>query len=794
MSNQILGGRYQIIRKLGGGGFGQTYLAQDLHLPGKPACVVKQLKPKVNNAIVLAAAQTLFDAEAEVLHALGHHDQIPRLTAHFQENQEFYLVQEYIEGTVLSQAWKGKLPLPESDVRAFLRDILTLLIFVHDHQVVHRDIKPGNLIRRTRDQKIVLIDFGAVKQMAFSHAEDPAMIVGSSGYAPPEQLAGSACFESDLYAVGMMAIQALTGSSPKHLQRDPHTQEVIWRDQAEVSPELADILDRMVHYDSQQRYPSAHAIVEQLQTLEEVISPEDGGKAWQERGDYLLQRHHYREAISAYDKALQVQGEDAQLWFKRALAADSFQYFEEALAGYDRVIQLEPNHCKAWLKRGMVLENLQRLEDALNCYTHVVQLQPDNYWAWHDRGKLLEALEQWDEALVAYNRAIQMKPTFQLAVESRKRLMMARGQIERLLQAGHCQEALEVVVQLRQQQPTNVHYRILHSMTLAKFKRYEEALTLLDGILASQPNQFRALVEKGILLSQLKRWEEALTCITQAIAHGGTENLDQKSSLAKAWHHRGWLLEKLNNSEEALLAYHQALELHPELTSALAGKTRTLEKLQNEGQTPWSDEMEDSTVMTGGTVVTTEAPSLISALAVAQSASPLANRHSGEPSSSFLMRGGLWEKVRNHSVLMMGNNQTLKVNPDDPEALKARGNVLVALGRYEEAIAVYDQAITRQPDNPSLWCCVASALVKLKRYREAISCFDRAIHIKPESHVPWYWRGRILMELKQYQEALHSLETALSNKPDFQPALRDRAQVYNLLAQASSTDGKHRSS
>lgn len=783
MSNQILGGRYQIIRKLGGGGFGQTYLAQDLHLPGKPACVVKQLKPKVNSAVILAAAQTLFEAEAEVLHALGYHDQIPRLTAHFQENQEFYLVQEYIEGIVLSQAWKGKLPLPESEVRAFLKEILTLLVFVHDHQVVHRDIKPGNLIRRTRDQKIVLIDFGAVKQMAFSHAEDPDMIVGSSGYAPPEQLAGAAGFESDLYAVGMMAIQALTGSSPKHLQRDPHTQEVIWRDQAEVSPELADILDRMVHYDSQQRYPSARTIVEQLHALENSTPPEDGGKAWQERGDYLLQRHHYREAISAYDKALKMQGEDAQLWFKRALAADSFQYFEEALAGYDRVIQLQPNHCKAWLKRGMVLENLQRLEEALDCYTHVVQLQPDNYWAWHDRGKLLEALEQWDAAITAYSRAIQIKPTFQLAVESRKRLMIARGQVERLLQIGHRQEALEVVLQLRQQQPNNVHYQVLHSLTLAKFKRYDEALAILETILVIQPNQFLALVEKGIILSQLKRWEDALACMNQAIASAETDNSEQTVALAKAWHHRGWLLEKLNNPEEALLAYHQALELQPELASALAGKSRTLEKLQCEGQMPVNEEMEDSTVMTGGTVVTTEAPSLLSALALAQSASPLANCHSPETSSSFLMRSGLWEKVRNHSVLMMGNNQTLKINPDDPEALKARGNVLMALGRHEEAIAVYDRAINRQPDNPSLWCCLASALVKLKRYREAISCFDRAIHLKPESHVPWYWRGRILVELKQYQEALHSLETALSNKPDFQPALRDRAQVYHLLDQ-----------
>jgi serine/threonine-protein kinase len=98
-----LAGRYQIIKHLGGGGFGQTFLANDLYLPGHPLCVVKQLKPSVSDPAHLETAQRLFNQEAETLYRLGSHNQIPRLLAHFEQNQEFYLAQEYIDGIPLNR-------------------------------------------------------------------------------------------------------------------------------------------------------------------------------------------------------------------------------------------------------------------------------------------------------------------------------------------------------------------------------------------------------------------------------------------------------------------------------------------------------------------------------------------------------------------------------------------------------------------------------------------------------------------------------------------------------------------
>jgi serine/threonine protein kinase len=166
MLGTMLRGRYKIVRKLGQGGFGETYLAEDMDLPRNPHCVVKQFKPQFTNPQALQQAMRLFDMEADVLYRLGNHEQIPRLLAHFEENQEFYLVQEYVQGDDLSTELKPGQQWSQEKVIAFLWDILKILEFVHQQNVIHRDIKPANLIRRAADGKLFLIDFGAVKEIS----------------------------------------------------------------------------------------------------------------------------------------------------------------------------------------------------------------------------------------------------------------------------------------------------------------------------------------------------------------------------------------------------------------------------------------------------------------------------------------------------------------------------------------------------------------------------------------------------------------------------------------------------
>ncbi|MEH2383697.1 MAG: serine/threonine-protein kinase [Nostoc sp.] len=264
LARKTLRNRFEIVKHLGSGGSGDTYLAVDRDLPGQPHCVVKHLHPKDPNPAVVAIAKRLFDREAEVLYQLGNeHDQIPRLFAHFNEDGDFYLVQQFIDGHALTQEIVPGQRLSENAVLNLLREILEVLAFVHQHNIIHRDIKPQNLMRRHTDQKIVLIDFGSIKKISALGA-GLTIAVGTPGYMPSEQAKGKPKLCSDIYAVGMIGIQALTGLIPEQLQEDPNTGEVIWRDKAQVSGALANVLDTMVCDRYNQRYQSA---TEALQAL-----------------------------------------------------------------------------------------------------------------------------------------------------------------------------------------------------------------------------------------------------------------------------------------------------------------------------------------------------------------------------------------------------------------------------------------------------------------------------------------------------------------------------------------------
>jgi serine/threonine protein kinase len=290
-SGNKLAGRYRVLEKLGEGSFAETFLSEDEHLPDAYRCVIKKLKTEVEEEAKLKIAKRLFDEEARTLHQLGSHPNIPQLLAHFEEDSEFYLVEEYVEGISLYQELSTGQRWSESYVVKLVKDLLDVLKFVHQKQVIHRDIKPSNIIRREKDGQIFLIDFGAVKQVTSQVTDENTMaphtvIVGTPGYMPGEQLRGSPRMSSDVFAVGMIAIYALTGLNPAlgQVPEDEQTAEIIWRDRASVSPEFAAIIDKMVAYDFRQRYPSAQEAADAIQALTLHRQAGDGATVLSDRG------------------------------------------------------------------------------------------------------------------------------------------------------------------------------------------------------------------------------------------------------------------------------------------------------------------------------------------------------------------------------------------------------------------------------------------------------------------------------------------------------------------------------
>ncbi|WP_414576403.1 protein kinase domain-containing protein [Anabaena sp. CCY 9402-a] len=276
MLGNLLASRYQVLQILGGGGFGQTYIALDTQRPGYPRCVVKHFRPVTHNPEFLETARRLFTSEAETLEKLGHHEQIPRLLAYFEEKQEFFLVQEYIEGNSLKAEITSGQRWTEDKVIFLLQQILNILTFIHSYNVIHRDIKPENIIRRFHDSKLVLIDFGAVKQVHTQMITTPGqtemtVAIGTPGYMSIEQGRGKPHSNSDIYSLGVICIQALTGLHPREFEEDPHTGEILWQYRAMVSPTLASVISKMVLNNFKQRYQSA---IEVLEALQQNFHPE----------------------------------------------------------------------------------------------------------------------------------------------------------------------------------------------------------------------------------------------------------------------------------------------------------------------------------------------------------------------------------------------------------------------------------------------------------------------------------------------------------------------------------------
>lgn len=263
----LLRNRYEIVEHMSAGSFGVTYVAKDLDFPDAQSCVIKQFNPPANlSSDDRITAREGFDREAKTLADLDH-DYIPKLRAQFDEDEQSYIVQSLVDGTPITQELSNGNKYDEQYICKLLVDILTPLAYVHSKNIVHRDLKPDNLIRR-KDGKISLIDFGAVKIVANQLRSQVGTTIGTFGYMPSEQSNGYPKFSSDIYAVGIIAIQAATGIKPSEFPRDPSTENIILEGFApQLSQGLKDILSRMTKYNFSERYTNAGEALKSLSNL-----------------------------------------------------------------------------------------------------------------------------------------------------------------------------------------------------------------------------------------------------------------------------------------------------------------------------------------------------------------------------------------------------------------------------------------------------------------------------------------------------------------------------------------------
>ena len=289
-SKRLFKDRFKVIRQLGKGGFGTTYLAQDISTAKPFPCVIKQLKyrsrPVENRSAESQLAQgqskasltaerikRRFQREARMMARLGRHHQLPCLLEHFTEGDRFYLVQEYIPGHTLSREISRSDPQSEQAVKQFLQEMIPIVRYIHWQNLLHLDIKPANIMRRSSDQKLVLIDFGAVRhypsETALSSVAGPTSGktsgktdrgCGTLGFSPKEQLAGTPTTASDIYALGVTCLYLLTKVSPLDLALSPQGQNLRWQETVNVSDHFARLLSKMLHPEADCRFQDTYEL------------------------------------------------------------------------------------------------------------------------------------------------------------------------------------------------------------------------------------------------------------------------------------------------------------------------------------------------------------------------------------------------------------------------------------------------------------------------------------------------------------------------------------------------------
>lgn len=539
MLETIIGKRYKIISRLGSGGFGETYLAEDLqasdHSLNGDHCVVKHLKPQSTDLEVLQVARRLFNSEAEVLRRLGNHDRIPQLIDHFEEAQEFYLVQELIIGNDLSQEIVAGKKFGEAEVIALLQDVLTTLVFVHGQNVIHRDLKPQNLMRRSHDGKIMLIDFGAVKQIhsqPLVSYQKPQLTVpiGTEGYMSSEQASGRPRLNSDIFALGMIGLQAVTGVPANQLPIDPQTLEVQWRRHIEVGRQisrgLARVLDKMVCFDWRDRYQSATAVLEALDALN---SSDEQTHILDPMADQTANLAGATMAAAFAPTITSPPKANLNSWMWLTVTA-IVAGFAIALYNLPRAVSqfvptvanqptlpptIAPTNtptvtpspiskaatdqaaiAQNFYRQGKQLFDAQRYDEAIAAYKQALQIQPNYYDAWYDLAAVYNSKKLYDQAIVAYDRSIQLQP-------NQSRLWILKGTTQR--DQSLYQEALQSFSKAAQIDPQDSGAWLHQGEMLEALQRDSEAITAYDRAIQINPNYRFALEKRDRLRQKLGR-------------------------------------------------------------------------------------------------------------------------------------------------------------------------------------------------------------------------------------------------------------------------------------------------
>jgi eukaryotic-like serine/threonine-protein kinase len=731
---QSVGGRYLITGYLGGNEGVETYLANNLRRQYQSPCLIKQIELPQSDDHNKIQLERNFIEELSVLERLGYHEQIPQLRDHFEENDEFYLVQEYIQGKSLAQKIAQQ-NLSTTQIIQIFESTLSVLQFIHQNRLIHRNIKPSNLIIRELDQQVIITDFGILHEIKTrSNLAIDSRSSERQNYWPPEQVAGRPTISSDLYALGMTVIEALTGAKPATFTRE-QTGKLLWEQNLTLDRRLIRIIDKLIQLDLGQRYQSAEKVLSELRKINiygdgnyqpTKIQLQDSKTANQQRGfrKFRRTRRTRRTQKSSLPLLIGLLGVVfllGSIEFTFPTVRPFYYWYqgqkllpEQPQAALDRFTQatnLKAQNWRAWLGRGDSLVAMERYPQALEAYVEATELNPRLSTAWQKRGDVLFRLDNFTEALAAYNQALELDPESATIYNHKGRALFQLQQYEAALVMQDA--ALE-------RDQLNPQFLSDRAQILFQLGQYQEALDLFDRAQVIKPNSLQLWQDKFLVLRALNR-PQAAEKVRREVNNKYIQIIQQQPQDISAWIAQGDFFAASQMYNKAVEAYDQAIKLMPDNYAAWLGKGKALAQLGQQANA-------------------------LAALDRTLEILPQSYK-------AWQVKGTISQQQNNLPGAIANYDQALKINNNIPSLWRDRAIVLNQQGKYTQAIESLIKTSELSPYDVQIWQELASAWSALGNDNQAIWAIDRGLKFYPQNLALWSLKGLIQTRNAQYNQA-----------------------------------------
>ena len=737
---QTVGGRYAITRYLGGKRRIETYLADNLRRQYQSPCLIKQIELPNVRGDGETTIEKRFVEELSILERLGYHEQIPQLRDHFTENDQFYLVQEYILGENLALKIEQQ-DLSTAQIINILISTLGVLNFIHQNHIIHRNIRPSNLLIRSEDRQVVLTDFGILADIGTlpNATLDSSQTQDKQNYCSPEQIAGRPTISSDLYALGMTAIEALTKTKPGRFPRDRQTGKLLWQENLAVDRRFAKIIDKMVYLDLGQRYQSASKIIDDLRKIKSVSKLATRKPLKQKKRKTVNHRQSQFKlpVLPALIGLLGLICLLGSIEFAFPTVRPIYYWYQgkkllpkkpqAALNIFAKAIELKPGSSLAWSGRGDALYNLGRYSKALEAYSEATKLSKADFKIWKKQGDSYYKLEQFTKAIAAYNRALELE-------QKDGELYNHKGKA--LYELQNYPAALSMQDSAIALDESNAEFLSDRAKNLLALNKYYEALTVLNRVQAIKPYSIELWQDKPLVLAALDRPQEAKR-VNQEIIGNYDQKLQTQPQNPQIWLTQADFFANSQMYQKAVNSFEQAIKLQPNFYQAWLGKGKALAEL-NRGQ------------------------EALTAIDKAWQIRP-------ESYLAWQAKGQVYQNQQNNLAEAIASyDRAIALNPNYAPLWRDRGLAFNQQQNYTQGIESLTKASKIAPQDRATWIGLATAWDAVGQDTKALTALDRALEIQPQNVDAWSQKGLIYTKNAQYNEACETYRQSRLSIPNSQ--------------------------